>query len=58
MIEFKFVFCKDHNLFMYLKFAMTSSEKNFIIKKDFDFNSNDFSEDDLFDIDDLFDEDF
>jgi hypothetical protein len=37
---------------------MTSSEKNFIIKKDFDFNSNDFSEDDLFDIDDLFDEDF
>jgi hypothetical protein len=57
IIELELVFCKNHNLLMYSKFVMTSSEKNSIIENKFD--SSDFdSNDDLFDVNDSSDKNF
>ncbi len=60
VVDFELVFCKDHNLLMYSKFAMTSSsEKNLIVEDVSDSSdSDDSSENDLFDVKDSFDENF
>jgi hypothetical protein len=59
MIEPELIFCKNHNLLMYSKFVMTSSEKNPIVENDSNsFDSDDSSDDDVFDVDDSSDENF
>jgi hypothetical protein len=58
MIDSELVFCKNHNLLMYSKFVMTSSEKNSIVEDVFESSDSDFSENDLFDVNDSSDENF
>ena len=53
VVDSKLVFCKNHNLFMYLKFVMTMSSKHVTIEKIDDVDSFDSSydfDDDLFDV--------
>jgi hypothetical protein len=58
VVSFELVFCKNHNLLMYSKFVMTSSEKNSIVEDVFESSDSDFSENDLFDVNDSSDENF
>ena len=53
IVDFELVFCKNHNLLMYFKFAMTVLDKHVTIEKIDDIDSFDFDfdfDDDLFDV--------
>jgi hypothetical protein len=58
VVEFELVFCKNHNLLMYSKFVMTSSEKDSIVENESNSFDSDSSENDLFDVENSFDENF